>query len=255
MDGILGKFYNNIFQGAHKTIDEVEIDRRTLEDPAFTIDTVRFDLTASSNVIKATIDFVYIDSVSSLVNPVTFHAALVETDLLGNKNVLRKLLLQSEGFTVNRSWRYQDTQSIDIDYTLDIPVTDPTKLYLAVFVQDFNTTRIHQAALVKAPAKIGVPPVGIADNPIVGEIRSIAVYPNPASRHVNFYLENVLTRDYKWEIVDQRGITVMDGQLNHDLSTPQQVEIKDLANGIYFVRFTLADKTLVYRKVAILNSH
>jgi hypothetical protein len=88
---------------------------------------------------------------------------------------------------------------------------------------------------------------------LAGEIANIAVYPNPASQRVNFFLENTLTKDYAWEIIDQRGVTVLSGALKHDLSTPQQVEIKDLANGIYFVRFTQADKTMVYRKVAIMN--
>jgi hypothetical protein len=72
---------------------------------------------------------------------------------------------------------------------------------------------------------------------------------------VNFYLENTLTKDYQWQIVDQRGVQLLKGNLNRDLSTPQQVEVKDLANGIYFVRFALSDKTIVYRKLAILNKN
>ncbi|MBT1701591.1 hypothetical protein KK083_32155, partial [Fulvivirgaceae bacterium PWU4] len=112
MDGILGKFYNKTFQGGHKAINEIEIDRRALEDPAFSIDTILIDQTSPSNILRATVDFTYVDSVTSLSNPVVFQAALIETDVYGNRNVLRKLLLNSEGFTVNRAWRYQDTQQI-----------------------------------------------------------------------------------------------------------------------------------------------
>jgi hypothetical protein len=255
MDGILGSYYNKVFIGSHKNITEIEIDRRALEDPAFVVDTIKIDPSAPSNIVRATIEFVYVDSVTSLRSPVTFHAALIETDLNGNKNVLRKLLLQSEGFTVNRAWQYMDKQTIDINYTMDVQVSDPSKLYLVVFAQDFNTRRIHQATMVKAPNKVGVPPVGIEDDPITAEIWNISVFPNPASKEVKFYLENTLTHDFRWEIVDQRGVTVRDGELNRDLSTPQEVAIHDLANGIYFVRFRLADKTMVYRKLAIMNNH
>jgi PKD repeat protein len=255
MDGILGKFYNKTFQGGYKTINDIELDRRALEDPAFVIDTVEIDPNSPSNIIQAKVKFTYIEKVNPITTPVTFQVALVETDIATNKNVLKKLLLQSEGFTVNRAWKLNDQQTIDINYTLDVPVYDPSKLYLAVFVQDFASKRIHQAGIVKAPAKVGVPPVGIIDNPVTAEIWDISVYPNPASKVMNFYLENALTHDFSWEIVDQRGVTVMDGELNRDLSSPQQVEVKDIANGIYFVRFKLADKTLVYRKIAILKSN
>jgi hypothetical protein len=179
----------------------------------------------------------------------------VETDVNGNRNVVRKLILESEGQTETREWRYRDTFSINIDYTLDVPVVDPSKLYVAVFIQEKNPIRILQAALVKAPSKVGVPPVGLPDDPYAAEIGKISVYPNPASNKVNFYLENTLTRDYQWQIVDQRGVQILKGDLNRDLSMPQQVEVKDLSNGIYFVRFALSDKTIVYRKLAILNKN
>jgi hypothetical protein len=173
----------------------------------------------------------------------------------GNRNVLRKLLLQPDGLTKTGSWKYKDLQTIDINYTLDVPINDPSKLYVAVFAQDKQRQRVLQASIAKAPAKVGVPPVGIVDDPVVGEIANINVYPNPASHHLNFYLENELTRDYKWEMIDQRGVTVLGGDVNHDLSSPQRIDIRNLANGIYFVRFKLSDKSLVYRKIAVLNSN
>jgi hypothetical protein len=257
MDGIIGNYFNKNFKGGYGSINDIEVDRRALEDPAFVVDTIIIDQTTASNLLKARVSIVYVDSVRSLNDPVIFQAALLETDIGGNKynNVLRKLLLQTEGFTVNRAWKYKDVQTLDIDYTLDVPVADPTKLYLAVFVQDKTTKRMHQAAIVKAPAKVGKVPVGIIDDPATAEIRDINVYPNPASKNINFYLENVLSGNYSWEIVDQRGVTVLTGDLNHDLSSPQQVEIKDLANGIYFVRFANANKALVYRKIAVMNNH
>jgi hypothetical protein len=255
MDGISGTYFGRTMNGDHAFIDTFLIDRRALQDPAFLIDTILVDQTTGLDNISASVKFTYIDSLNTLSNPVIFQLALVESSVNGNTNVVRKLLLNPEGVTVNRTWAKADEWIVDVDYTMDVPVSNPDSLYLVAFVQDKTTRRIHQARIVKAPKKNGIIPVGVIDDPRFAEIGSINVYPNPASKVINFYIENELTRNYGWHIVDQRGITVMEGNVNHDLSTPQQVEIKDLANGIYFVRFTEADKTIVYRKIAILNSN
>jgi hypothetical protein len=109
--------------------------------------------------------------------------------------------------------------------------------------------------MVKAPVKKGVPPVAVDDNPLVAEIGDIRIYPNPASKYMNFALDNILTRAYDYEVIDQRGVTVLRGNVNQDLRTPQRVEVKDLANGVYVVKIALSDKAVLYRKVVVLNSH
>jgi hypothetical protein len=70
---------------------------------------------------------------------------------------------------------------------------------------------------------------------------------------VNFALENPITRDYTYRIIDQRGITILEGTLNHDLRTPQEVELTALSNGIYFVQFRTENKVVVYKKIAVMN--
>jgi hypothetical protein len=97
--------------------------------------------------------------------------------------------------------------------------------------------------------------VGIADNPFYAEIGNIHVYPNPASKQINFALENPLTRDYTYRIIDQRGVTILEGELNHDLQTPQEVELTQLSNGIYFVQFRSAGKVVLYRKIGVMNRY
>jgi hypothetical protein len=213
------------------------------------------DQTTTDDNLKASVVFTYVDSVTALTNPVIFQVILIETRINGNNNVVRKMLLNPEGTTVSRVWNYQDQRTIDIDYIMDVPIANPDNLYLVAFIQDKTTRRVLQSRIVKAPRKVGIIPVGAEDDPLVAEIGNISVYPNPASKVLNFHIENKLTHQYGWHIVDQRGVTVMQGDLNTDLSTPQQVEVKDLANGIYFVRFTQSDDTVVYRKIAILNSH
>lgn len=251
MDGLVGNYYGKVLNGDHAQIDQIELDRRALEDPEFLVDTAIF-AAAPNDVLRAQVSFSFA-SAKNLSTPVIFQVALVEDGLNGYRNVLRKLLLQSEGFTVNRTWTAGDLQTIDIDYPIDVPIVNSNNLYVVAFVQDKTTRRILQARIFKAPTKVGITPVGIEDDPATAEIRNISVYPNPASQRLNFFLENELTGDYSWDIVDQRGVSVLKGELIKDLSSPQQVSIGEIANGIYFVRFKRGDKTVVHRKIAVMN--
>ena len=208
---------------------------------------------AASAPLIADVSFTYVDSMRNLTTPVIMHAALVETDISGNKNVLRKLLWESGGRTETRTWVEGDNLMVPINYALDVPVTDGNNLYLIVFVQDKLTDHILQTAITKVPSKVGLTPVGIVDNPFDAEIRDIHVYPNPASKHISFALENPLTRNYTYRIIDQRGVTILEGELNHDLSVPQQVELNVLSNGIYFVQFRAKEKVILYKKIAVMN--
>jgi hypothetical protein len=97
--------------------------------------------------------------------------------------------------------------------------------------------------------------VGVSDHPLHAEIRNINVYPNPASKYINFSLENPLSGNYTYRIIDQRGITILEGDVNHDLRTPQQVELNVLSNGVYFVQFKTQDRVVMYKKVVVMNRY
>jgi hypothetical protein len=231
-----------------------------LEDPAFLLKSVTFDDTAPSSQLKAQVVLSYVDSVNSLSNPVTFQALLVESDIVVDgspdlrKNVVRKFLFNTEGLTTTKTWNETEEQILDIDYTMSVPINDPENLYLVIFAQDKKTTRILQSSIVKAPMKEGVQPVGTIEDPALAEIKDINLYPNPASKVVNFHLGRSTTKEYTWSIVDQRGVTMSQGKVERDLSIPQQVDVKNLANGVYFVQFALGDKTVLYKKLVVMNS-
>ncbi|MGC1241644.1 MAG: PKD-like domain-containing protein [Chryseosolibacter sp.] len=262
MDGILGPSpYNRSnstvveFNGDHALVNEIELDRRALDDPRFLIKDTLYATQSAASALQGEVTFTYVDSVTNLTTPVILHTALVEGDISGNRNVVRKLLWESGGRTENRTWAYGDNLTVPIDYTIDVPITDANNLYLVTFVQDKTTRYILQSSIIKAPVKTGLTPVGIEDNPFDAEIRNIHVYPNPASRQINFSLENPLGGNYTYRIIDQRGITILEGTLNRDLSTPQEVQLTALSNGIYFVQFRTQDKVVLYKKIAVMNRH
>jgi hypothetical protein len=147
---------------------------------------------------------------------------------------------------------------MNIQYAMDVPVIDQDALYIVAFVQEKdqpNDTRdILQAAIVKSGRKKGITVVGIEDDPATGELREISLYPNPASNILKVTADIALSRPYSWQLVDQRGVVVLSGDLYQDFSHgPQEIDVSRLANGIYFMAIQTGDKSIVHKKIAIMN--
>ncbi|MDH4298129.1 MAG: T9SS type A sorting domain-containing protein, partial [Cyclobacteriaceae bacterium] len=256
MDGIQDSYFN----GFTAKINEEELDRRALEDASFDI---RIDTIAgpgTNDVIRLAITYTYVDSLKPLNTPVTLHAALIERGIngTGNGNVVRKLLLQSEGRTLTRSWVKGDTEIANIQYAIDVPIVDPDSLYILGFVQEkdqvLDSRKILQAAIVKSNRKKGITIVGLPDDPITGELADLSIYPNPASNYLNITVGGDLDRKYNWILIDQRGITILSGELNQEFSSgPQRIDVSGIANGIYFMAIQTGDKSVVHRKIAVMN--
>ena len=109
-------------------------------------------------------------------------------------------------------------------------------------------------SVIKTPANI----VGLPDDPIFASVRNLIVYPNPASKLINLAMENKINQyirmeGYSWNLVDQRGVEVKRGLLQEDFSSPQQIEIDQLANGMYLMRISKGNRIVFIRKIAVMN--
>ncbi|HMG93466.1 MAG TPA: T9SS type A sorting domain-containing protein, partial [Chryseolinea sp.] len=263
MDGIQGDYFGTNFTGAPALITAEELDRRALESPQFEI---TFAPVAGNpdSPVEVAVTFRYIDSLKAYTTPVTLHAGLLERGVPnsgtvdGTVNVMRKLLLTGAGNTLTRTWTYGDSETVNISYVLDVPIVNPDSLYLLAFVQDhlLNSKRLLQSAIVKSQPKNGITVVGLPDDPISGEIRELVVYPNPASQYFNISSEANLSREYTWQLIDQRGVTVLSGDLYQDFTHgAQTVDVGGLANGIYFLAIQTGEKSIVHKKLAIMNKN
>ncbi len=254
MDGIQGEYGPTVFDGAYSKINADEVDRRALTDPLFDID-IELQPGGEAGRLQGQVTYTYIDSTRGFFSPVILHAALLETGVNGNTNVVRKLLFGQGGRVYSDGWQSGDEVRVLIDYPLDVPIVNPNALSVVAFVQDKNTQYIHQTVIVKAPAKEGIgPAVGVEDDPLVALLSNLKIYPNPTSQAFYFGLDQPLDREYTWKMIDQRGITVLSGNLNRDLkSSAQKVDVSGLANGIYIMAIQIGEKALVYRKVAVMN--
>ncbi len=247
MDGVLvpGKFTGNTYE-----LNNIEIDRRALVDPVFNLtlkDTTSIDNKKISvkMVITANRDF---------TSPLIMNVALVEKDATGFKNVLRKNLFGSDGETINLTWvNGQQLIKLKFDVPIDVPITNPNQLLLIGYVQDKNTKEIYQSIAIDGPIKLGDPVVGVLDEPILAALNSIQMFPNPANQEFTFGLPADVHAGSQWRIIDQRGITVLEGDFEGVVNGMKQVNVSGLANEIYFVIMTGPKGVTVRKKLVVMN--
>jgi len=259
LDGIQsGKFQS----GDYTVIDQVEIDRRALRKPLVTIYQMDELPTGKSNTINAR---VHVRADSSITFPLYVQITLVESPVIvlspnpnpgSYQNIVRKFLFTGDGITQNftQSTPMAPNDSLILtkgEVVIDVPIADSTKLYLAAFVQNFETGEILQSKVVKASAKIGAPITGI--EPTIGQLEQIQLYPNPANGKFNFKLPGDFPSDCIWKIADQRGINVMEGNFSDAFNGEKTVDIASLTNGVYFVAIGAPGKLPVYKKLVVLN--
>jgi hypothetical protein len=257
---IMDGFQDNYFNGFITSINEEELDRRALEDPSFSIRIDTVNSPGTNTLVKLAITYTYIDSLKPLTTPVTLQAALVERGINGNGNVLRKLLLEGEGLTITDPWAEGDFELANVQYTMDVPIVNSDSLSIVAFVQDFiqvqgaESRKVLQSAIVKSGRKKGTTVVGIPEEPVNSELKELSMYPNPVSQILNLSSTVSLNREYAWKMIDQRGVTVLSGDLNQDFSGgPQRIDVSGLSNGIYFMAIQSGEKSVVYRKIAVMN--
>lgn len=270
MDGIItSDYYGDVFNGSPSNISEDRIDRRALEDPLFRIqiDTIA----AASNTIKADVSFTYINQDSSMSSAVTMQLALVENIKPSGSSVsrfiLRRFMMGQEnlGITPKIVWKKKTsidstTYTVNVNKVIDVPIADPTQLYLIAFVQDnnpdpanFNYERIDQMQILKIMPKTGSKAVGIPDDPVLAEIKDILVYPNPTSNYLYLKTDNPLDHDYQYELIDERGVVVRQGMINRYITDPQSIPVRDLPDGVYIFIISSDDRHIIYKKIAVMN--
>jgi len=240
----------NQFNGNPFDITEVAIDQRSLVDPIFDI---KIDtLSTPSEVMSAKISVTALDTLSQQV---TVQLAVVEDQVDYNgvtyQNVVKKLMLGGEGSTLNIDWTSGASKTIDASWEVDTEISNPNNLYMIGFVQNKITREIYGAAKVKAPAKSQGEVTAVSDE-VLAQVEQINVYPNPVKNVLNFSVSGELLEDYTWRVVDQRGVTITEGNINFE-DGHYAISTTSLADGIYYLVIGTNDKPIMYRKLAVVN--
>ncbi|MBL7871773.1 MAG: hypothetical protein JNM78_09200, partial [Cyclobacteriaceae bacterium] len=248
MDGLLvpGKF-----TGITTQLNKIELDRRALVEPPFLL-SLKDTTSISSETISVKM---VIEATKDWNSPVIINVALVEKNIGGVMRVLRKNLFGSDGETINLGFiKGQKVQKVRMDVPIDVPISNPNGLMLIGYVQDKNTKEIYQSIAINGPVKNGSPVVGIEDEqPAVAALNSIQLFPNPANLEFTFGLPAHVHPSSQWRIIDQRGVTVLEGNFEDAVNGLKQVSVAELANAVYFVVMTGPNGATVRKKLIVLN--
>jgi hypothetical protein len=148
----------------------------------------------------------------------------------------------------------QKVIKLKFDVPIDVPISDPNQLLLVGYVQDKNTKEIYQSITINGPIKMGNPVVGVEDQtPALASLNSIQMFPNPANNEFTFGLPASVHPASQWAIIDQRGVTVMDGNFDNSVNGMKQIDVSQLANAVYFVVITGPEGATVRKKLVVMN--
>ena len=83
------------------------------------------------------------------------------------------------------------------------------------------------------------------------EVLGFEVYPNPASENLNITFNNPSNELTSYQIINSLGQLVKSEEINAVSGiNKQQISLKNLESGMYFVTITVGDKT-AYQKINI----
>ncbi len=255
MDGLL---IPNKFTGVTTELNNLEVDRRALADPQFEL---ALDTIATSNGRTISVEL-KLKALKDITVPLIAHVALVEDDLSVSgftnpfKNVLRQQLFGSDGETISMTFvKGQEKIIMKLSIDINTTIVNSSKLILIGFVQDKNSKEIYQSIVVKAPKKNGSPIVGVKDkDPIVlAALNSIQLFPNPANGEFYFGIPEDIQSESVWQIIDQRGISVLHGDFSKSTNGLLPVNISTLSNAMYYVVISAPGGFEVRKKVMVMN--
>jgi Secretion system C-terminal sorting domain len=81
----------------------------------------------------------------------------------------------------------------------------------------------------------------------------IQLFPNPANGEFNFGLPGEIHPESHWEIIDQRGVSVLQGDFTKATNGLLQVNVSDLSNAMYYVVIDGPGGITVRKKLMVMN--
>ncbi len=249
-----------------KPLQSSEVVNQAMRDNEFSI-RLEIDPTQQSNTVRVN---VFVKANKVVDHDIIVHMAMTEDSIkLGSgpllRNIVKDMLPSPGGTVIRRTWNIGDEESFTELWNLNgLNIYDGKKLGVVVFVQNpkdlvpgnapNNTlnNRIFQAAYAKLPEKNPAPITGLDDELISISGKNISLYPNPTKKYFTVSFGDKLNSDYKWKIVDQRGVQLMHGQFDKG-DDKFELNISDLIDGVYMFMITDEKKVYVTRKLMILK--
>jgi hypothetical protein len=204
------------------------LNKKVLEDPGFHI-RLKSTTTNTTISLKAVVEAMR-DFEFDMYN---LNIAVVEKNVELNsqvyKNVLRGLIPNAGGSSMEREWKQGDSVVFNFNWNGKAAI-DLSKVRLIAFIQNANTKQVYQAN-TNDPEFITGTSVDLERN----YFTHMLVYPNPARNYINIEFANELQHATNIKIFNQSGQIVQQLQLSAGTQS-SPIEVSNLKAGYYFIK-------------------
>lgn len=251
-----GEVRDELIEGAYAgTWVDTAFARRTLLASPFLININQSE--ASNNILSVSAN---IQAIQALNRRVVMHIAVIEDTVTTSTgavyyNAVRKMLPDAAGTFRAQPWAVGDSFVLNKtwDYGANAALT-PQRFRVVVFVADYQTNEIYQAAVSNVQVKRQREAASETGNKVATSVANnlpdndLLVYPNPAATQLNVILQKgeALLTNADWEIVTVSGQVVKKGHWSKGQGQ-LSVHVGSLASGVYIIKVH-TDKATFHRR-------
>ncbi|HAS41157.1 MAG TPA: hypothetical protein DCS93_11795 [Microscillaceae bacterium] len=220
---------------------ETTFSTRTLINAPFMINITNSTANGGTLTVNATVN-----AIGAINNQTVMHVVVIDSTVnLGGVtyyNAVRKMLPDAAGTFRGQPWAIGDNQALNFTWNYGALGLDPSRFRVVVFVADYSSNVIYQAAVSNIQI---ARTIGNNGGNGFGQVTSITedlkgnnvkVFPNPGHDHLNVGLQNNgLSAKARWEIVSISGQLMKQG-VWHQGYKQIRLNIADLAEGVYLIK-------------------
>jgi len=162
------------------------------------------------------------------------------------ESVVRDMLPNSQGTSINRSWSPGDKEFRTFDWFFQ-DVFDDEELRVVAFIQDDMTKEVYQAEIINPYAVSGIEDI------IPEEKNRMVLYPNPAYDHVVVSLKEKLRGTAILKLTDYTGRNVYSRKLNRGEQLIN-VSLDEFDSGLYIVTLYDEKNILFSEKLVVIDN-
>jgi PKD repeat protein len=263
-------FVDGIPQSDGLVFDYYEVIYRSLIDPKVSIDITVDD---AANIPDDQIEIeVRTTALEDISDDVSLFITLVEDNFgsyyhlypLEVQNLARAMFKDTPtysdglaGMNIKAPWNINDPEKVFYIPPSEIIrgfETDPTggdEYWVVAYIQDNTTNEILQAEIIKVDNEKDIT-TGLEEDLSRGILENLKIYPQPAKEYAIVEFGDLITQDYDWEIMDQRGVSIGRGTVQKG-SKGFEIDTGLLPNGIHFLLIGDKEGLKLHRKLTIIH--
>jgi hypothetical protein len=208
---------------------------RTLLDPDFNI---YLGINQLSPFIQVTVNIEALKDIPK--KELTLHTVILEVmindplyiganGVIRFENVARMMLPDASGTSFNKAWTQDETEEVIITWNEPFEYLNEDNIAVVVFLQDYNTKEIFQAAGYSSEEH------ATSSHVINGHSGPVVnIYPNPAKDFITIDLGNIPENPILFRLYDFSGKCIIEQQIPA-LQKETIFDLEELKHGLYII--------------------